>query len=277
MEIGKYNILKVSRMVDFGAYLADDAGSEVLLPAKYITDLPEIGSEIEVFVYRDSDDRPVAVTEHPYATVGEFAFLRCVATGAVGAFLDWGLPKDLLVPHREQRSKMHPGGEYLVYIYLDHASGRIAASAKVEKYLGNLPADYRCGTSVSALVTGSNDVGYTCIVDNLHRGILYHNELHAPLTVGQTLKASVKNVREDGKIDLVAGGSARERSAQVADEIERRLKSGGTIGVTERSAPEEIERCLHCSKKDFKKGVGHLLKSGKVTIGADGAILLAQK
>ena len=195
----------------------------------------------------------------------------------MGAFLDWGLPKDLLVPFSEQRMRMRQGREYLVYVYLDHASGRVAASAKIEKYLGNVPALYRKGAEVDVLVTERTPIGYACIADNLHRGMLYANELHERLEPGMKLKASVKAVRPDGKLDLVAGGNAASRTAAVASRIEAILNMEGAISVTDRSTPDEIEAAFHCSKTDFKKAVGHLMKAGIASIDASGRILSAQK
>ncbi|MCM1483216.1 MAG: S1-like domain-containing RNA-binding protein [Muribaculaceae bacterium] len=277
MKIGQYNTLIVNRLVDFGAYLIDTDGAEVLMPSRYITAPLKPGDELEVFVYRDSDDRPVAVTDRPHATVGEFAYLKCVAATRIGAFLDWGLPKDILVPYSEQRAKMRPDGVYLVYLYLDHASGRVVASAKVEKFLGNVRPSYRSGTSVNALITGRSDIGYSCIVDNLHRGMLYHNELHVPLEVGQVIKASVKSIRSDGKLDLSAGGSAVERTAQLAERIEATLRLEGHLPVNDRSTPDDIDAAFQCSKKDFKKAIGHLLRLRKIGINENGSIVLAQK
>ena len=152
IKLGHNNKLRVGRFVDFGAYLTDDEGAEILLPARYVSDDLAVGDEIDVFVYKDSEDRPVATTDVPYVEVGQFAFLQVVAVNKVGAFLDWGLPKDLLVPFSEQKARMQQGGIYLVYVYLDNESGRIVASAKVEKYLGNLIPDYKPGQRVEALV-----------------------------------------------------------------------------------------------------------------------------
>lgn len=177
MKIGKQNELTVARIVEFGLYLADEEGNEVLLPARYITDVPQVGDKMSVFVYTDSEDRPVATTEHPFAQVGEFAFLDVVAVTRIGAFLDWGLMKDILCPFREQKVRMNVGMQCLVYLYLDDASKRVACSAKIEKFLGNVPPDYKRGQKVSALVYKRTDQGYLCIVDNLHQGMVYHLSL----------------------------------------------------------------------------------------------------
>ncbi len=270
VQIGKRNILKVTRLVDFGAYLDAGSGAEILLPKRYITSPLSPGDEVDVVVYTDSEDRPVASTETPLAYVGEFAFLDVVAVTKVGAFLDWGLPKDLLVPFSEQRSRMVQGGNYLVYLYADNASGRVAASAKIEKYIGNVIPEYANGQKVRALVFDRNDVGYRCIVDNLHYGILYDNEVYTPLKKGERIEAYVKSVRPDGKIDLMLGGRADVRTNNLAVRIEKALKAaGGKLQVSDKSSPEEIRQVFQCSKKDFKKAVGHLLKDGKVGISDD--------
>ena len=274
VQIGKRNILKVTRLVDFGAYLDAGSGAEILLPKRYITSPLSPGDEVDVVVYTDSEDRPVASTETPLAYVGEFAFLDVVAVTKVGAFLDWGLPKDLLVPFSEQRSRMVQGGNYLVYLYADNASGRVAASAKIEKYIGNVIPEYANGQKVRALVFDRNDVGYRCIVDNLHYGILYDNEVYTPLRKGERIDAYVKSVRPDGKIDLMLGGRADVRTNNLAARIEKALKAaGGKLQVSDKSSPEEIRQVFQCSKKDFKKAVGHLLKDGKVGISDDNTAL----
>lgn len=266
MEIGKYNTLKVNRTVDFGAYLASEVGSkdEVLLPARYITGPLKEGDELEVFVYTDSDDRPVAVTDVPYATVGEFAYLECLTVTKVGAFLDWGLQKDLLCPFSEQKAKMRPGGIYLVYVYLDHETGRVAATAKIEKYIGNVFPDLREGQPVKALIYKRTPMGYACIIENKFAGMIYGNQTYRPVETGEYVTAMVHRVRPDGKIDLTLGGTAKMRSGDIAPKILETLNNGDT--VNEKASPESIESKFGCSKKDFKKAVGLLLKTGKISI-----------
>lgn len=267
IKIGNYNRLRVARFVDFGAYLADDSNNEVLLPARYLPDDAAIGDEINVFVYNDSEDRPVAVTDHPYACVGEFAFLQVAEVNRFGAFLDWGVPKHLLVPFSEQRVKMEEGGIYPVYVYLDHVTKRVVASGKLEKFLGNVIPDYRPGDKVSALVWQHTPLGYKVIVDNLFQGMIYDNEIYAPLEIEQTVTALVKAVREDGKIDLTLGDKAAMRVAGLADEILDYLdRKGGRITITDSSSPDEIKEAFHCSKKDFKKALGKLYKEHKIVI-----------
>lgn len=278
MEIGKYNLLKVARHADFGAYLVDENGSEVLLPARYISTPLEVGTEIEVFVYNDSEDRPVATTEKPIATVGEFAYLTVKAVNKVGAFLDWGLLKDLLVPFSQQKVRMRQGRSYLVYIYLDDASKRIVATAKVNAYLGNLLPDYKNGEAVKALVYGRNDLGYQCVVNNLHRGLLYENEVFRNLEEGDMLQAYIKTVRPDGKIDLTLNAPSGERTASLASSIIDFLSlNGGEMSMGDKSSPDLIRSRFHCSKKDFKKALGLLLKERKIAKTGDGYALFAEK
>lgn len=277
LKIGEYNELTVSRIVEFGAYLkCDDDGDEVLLPRRYVTEDMEPGTKVKVFVYTDSEDRPVATTETPFVTVGSFAFLQTVQVTRFGAFLDWGLPKNLLVPFKEQKMKMFPGGIYLVYVYLDHNTRRVVASARIERYLGNVIPEYSPGDSVNTLVIGRDDIGYRVIVDNLHRGLLYRNEVYAPVEIGRHLKAYVKNVREDGKIDLtLTVPDTFDRVGKIAEAIVGALKAG-SLSVSDKSSPEDIKKHFQCSKKDFKKAVGMLYKQHKIAISDTGEITSAK-
>ena len=273
IELGKYQDMEVRRIVDFGAYMScPGEKEEVLLPGRYMPENAAPGDTFRVFVYKDSEDRPVATTEHPYVTVGEFAFLMVNAVNDTGAFLDWGLPKDLLVPYSEQKIKMRRGGIYLVYVYVDHATGRIVASAKVEKFLGNVFPDYKPGQKVTALVTEHTEIGYKVIVDNLHRGIIYSNEIFRPIELEETVTAFVKQVREDGKIDLTLNDTAARRHPDLAARILEFLDRPDAVPVGDKSSPELIEMLFSCSKKDFKKAVGLLYKERKIVIGSDGII-----
>lgn len=267
IEIGKDNRLKVAREVDFGVYLADDEGNEVLMPARYVSEDVRVGDTVDVFVYTDSEDRPVATTEVPYAKVGEFAFLQVTAVNRIGAFLDWGLPKDLLVPFSEQNAKMMQGGVYPVYVYLDHESRRVVASARLEKHLGNVYPDYKPGQEVECLVIQHTPIGYKVIVDNLHWGMIYHNEIFSPIEVEETVRAYVKNVRPDGKIDLTLSSSTGRRVHNLVDRIIERVRdAGGSMPMSDKSSPEEIKAEFQCSKKDFKKALGALYKDRRITI-----------
>ena len=275
IKIGNYNILRIARFVDFGAYLADDDNNEVLLPSRYVPDDAAVGDEIEVFVYTDSEDRIVAVTARPYAQVGEFAFLQVAEVNRFGAFLEWGVPKHLFVPFSEQRPRMQAGGIYPVYLYLDHITKRVVASAKLEKFLGNVIPEYRPGDKVTALVWQHTPIGYKVIVDNLFQGMIYDNEIFAPLELEQTVTALVKAVRDDGKIHLTLGDKAAARVSDLAEDIIEKLREhGGSIGISDSSSPDEIKAIFHCSKKDFKKAVGKLYKERRILL-EDGGIHLS--
>mgnify|MGYP001040271437 CR=1 FL=1 len=275
LKIGQYNTLAVTRLVDFGAYLDGGNGVEILLPAKYISEPPSVGDELEVFVYTDSEDRLIATTETPFVQVGEFAFLEVVSVSHVGAFLDWGLLKDLLVPFREQKTRMVTGRRYPVYVYLDDASKRVAASAKVEKFLGNVMPRYNHGDKVKALVYKSTPLGWACAVDNLHHGMIYANEIYTTLAVGDTIDAYVKNQRADGKLDLSLSGAVRDRISALAGRITDSLRAaGGRLDVGDKSSPEYISSLFGCSKKDFKKAVGLLLKESRIDKNTDRLTLL---
>ena len=275
IKIGNYNILRIERFVDFGAYLADDDNNEVLLPSRYVPDDAAVGDEIEVFVYTDSEDRIVAVTDRPYAQVGEFAFLQVAEVNRFGAFLEWGVPKHLFVPFSEQRPRMQAGGIYPVYLYLDHITKRVVASAKLEKFLGNVIPEYRPGDKVTALVWQHTPIGYKVIVDNLFQGMIYDNEIFAPLELEQTVTALVKAVRDDGKIHLTLGDKAAARVSDLAEDIIEKLREhGGSIGISDSSSPDEIKAIFHCSKKDFKKAVGKLYKERRILL-EDGGIHLS--
>ena len=264
MNIGQYNTLRVNRFVDFGLYLVDDEGNEVLLPARYVDNQHVVGDEMNVFVYTDSEDRPVATTEHPFAKVGEVAFLQVVEVSRIGAFLDWGLPKDLLVPFKEQRATMKRGGVYPVYAYLDHASGRVTASAKIEKFLGNTLPQYKCGQAVQALILQHTEIGYKAVVDNLFMGMIYDSAIFGSVTIGQTLTAYVNHVRPDGKIDLTL--SNRNEVAGLADRIfHYATTSGSTCHIDDNMSPEAIRKLFGCSKRMFKQALGALYKDGRLS------------
>lgn len=269
MKIGQYNLLRINRTVDFGMYLIDEDTHEVLLPKRYITPDMHVGDDISVFVYNDSENRPVATTEEPYAVVGDFALLRVKAVNKVGAFLDWGLSaKDLLVPFSEQRVDMQAGRSYVVRVYLDEASQRIVASAKLAKFLNQTEPDYYHRERVEVLVVQRSDLGYRVIVNNAHWGQIYQNETYQDVNVGDRLTAFVKQVRHDGKVDLTLAKIEKMRVDDLSDRIIQYLKDhNGEMSLTDKSTPEDINKVFECSKKDFKKALGLLYKQQKVTLG----------
>ena len=269
MKIGEYNELRINRTVDFGAYLIDDDTHEVLLPKRYLTPDMKVGDTIRVFVYNDSENRPVATTEEPKAVVGDFALMRVKAVTKVGAFLDWGLvAKDLLVPFSEQRVDMKVGRSYIVRVYLDEASHRIVASAKLAKFLNHTEPDYYHREKVEVLVTQRSDLGYRVIINNEHWGQIYQNEIYQNVNVGDRLTAFVKQVRPDGKVDVTLAKIEKMRVDDLADRILDYLKAhGGEMNLTDKSDPQDIMDAFNCSKKDFKKALGLLYKQQQVTLG----------
>ena len=269
MKIGEYNNLRINRMVDFGAYLIDEDTHEVLLPKRYLTPEMKVGDDIKVFVYNDSENRPVATTETPHAVVGDFALMRVKAVNKVGAFLDWGLAaKDLLVPFSEQRVDMQAGRSYIVRVYLDPASQRIVASAKLAKFLNQSEPEYYHREKVEVLVVQRSDLGYRVIINNAHWGQIYQNETYQDVNIGDRFTAFVKQVRPDGKIDVTLAKIEKMRVDDLADRILDYLRAhNGEMALTDKSDPEDINKTFNCSKKDFKKALGLLYKQQKVTLG----------
>lgn len=270
LKIGNYNILEVVKLVDFGVYLDGGNGLEILLPTRYIESPLHVGDKIEVFIYTDSEDRLIATTLRPLATVGEFAFLRVQQVNKIGAFVDCGLAKDILVPFREQKMRMIQGRSYLVYLYLDDASKRIAASSKIEKFFNNTYPEYCKGQKVQALVYRKNEIGYNVIINNLHSGMIYDNEIFSNINIGDYVTAYIKNVRDDGKIDLTLSDKIENRIEILSGRILKYMEiSNNRLGINDNSSPEEIKAIFGCSKKDFKKAIGYLYKSRKIKIEDD--------
>ena len=272
---GRYNTLKVVKYVDFGVYLDGAEMGEILLPARYVPEVCEVGEDLEVFIYLDSEDRIIATTEKPFAQVGEFAMLRVNAVNNVGAFLDWGLMKDLLVPFREQKMNMVAGRSYLVYVYVDPDSQRIAASAKLEKFLDNVIPEYQMGDEVSLIVESEGELGYNAIINHLHRGILYMDELPGPLNKGQKLKAFIKKVRDDKKIDLSLYRPGYEQVDGISQDILNKLTlAGGFLPFTDKSDAALIFDHFAISKKVFKKAIGALYRQRRILLEEKGIRLI---
>lgn len=268
VEIGKFNTLTVVKLVDFGIYLDGEERGEILMPKEYVPDNCSPDDEVKAFIYFDSEDRIVATTEQPNVQVGEFAYMKVVAVSQVGAFLDWGLRKDLLVPFREQREPMAEGRSYLVYAYVDKASDRIVASTKIDKYLDQVFPEYEQGQEVTLLVARKTDLGYSVIIDNAHWGLIYDNEVFQTLKIGQKLKGYIKEVREDEKIDVSLQPSGYGKIDGLSKAILDKVKdNGGVLDISDKSAPEEIYNLFGCSKKNYKKAIGALFKQGYIEIG----------
>lgn len=277
VEVGKMNRLPVVRAVDFGLFLDGGTLGEILLPKRYTTETLKPGDTVEVFIMLDSEDRLTAVTTKPYAMVDEFASLRVASVTPVGAFLDWGLPKDLLVPFREQRIKMREGEWYVVRVYFDRTSGRLAASAKLDKFLDLTPPRYEVGETVDLLLCSRTDLGYKAIVNGTHWGLLFHNEVFTPLQRGQRMAGFIKEVRPDGKIDLCLQPPGQEKVGGLADEIMDTLRGqGGFLPLDASSPAEAVYARFGVSRKNFKKALGALYKNRLVRF-ADGGTRLVDE
>lgn len=273
-ELGKFNTLSVITINDNGAYLdAGDLG-EVLLLNRLMPESCQTGSQIEVFLYKDSADRVCATTQSPLGEVDQFVSLKVVEVNKIGAFLNWGLPKDLLVPHSEQHSVMEIGNYYLVRIYLDLRTERIVASSKLDKFIDIWPADYQKWDKVELIIGGKTDLGFKAIINNLHWGLLYDNEIFQPLRIGKKVTGYIKQVREDERIDLSLSrpgeGKVNDFSQKLLDFI---AENNGISPLHDKSSPELIQKTLGVSKKTFKATVGNLLKKGKIAITPEGIIL----
>jgi uncharacterized protein len=270
INLGKYNTLKVLKELDFGIYLDGEEFGEILMPKRYVPENTNIDDSIEAFIYFDSEDRIIATTEKPLASVGDFANLKVKSVNNIGAFLDWGLPKDLLVPFREQKVKMEEGRSYIVYIYVDYTTKRIAASAKLDKHLDNLPPKYEPNQEVDLLIHSQTDIGFKAIINNLHWGVLYQNEVFTQLQKGQKIKGYIKKIRDDEKIDLMLQLPGFEKIDDVAEVIIEQLqRNKGVIYLSDKSPAEDIYQTFKTSKKTFKKALGALYKERKIKIEED--------
>lgn len=268
-EIGRLNRLRVIREVPYGLYLDDGSDGEVLLLRKQVPEGVGIGDEVEVFLYHD-EDGIAATTTHPRAMLGQFAALKVASVTKIGAFLDWGLPKDLLVPISEQKERMQEGKRYIVYINLDD-EGRLVATSRIDRFLDKWPVKYEEGQEVDLLICDRTDLGLKAIINNRHWGVLYKNELFKNVWLGDRVKGYIKKIREDGKIDLTLHKPGYEKLGDVADKVlEKLVKSGGFLPVHDKSSPETIYKLFGESKKSFKNAIGVLYKNRRITIEADG-------
>ena len=276
IQLGKYNQLEVVKEVDFGMYLNGGDDGEILLPKRYVPEGCKPGDVLNVFIYLDMDERLVATTLEPYVQVGEFACLEVAWVNQYGAFLNWGLMKDLFVPFREQKMKMQKGRKYLVHVHLDDESYRIVASAKVERYLSKEKAAYRPGDMVEVLVWQQTDLGFKVIVENRYGGMLFRNEVFRTLEPGMRLQAYVKQVREDGKIDLELQQGGGRKVDDFSEILLQHIKeNGGYTSMNDKTDAETIYATFGVSKKTFKKAVGDLYKKRLVVL-EEGGIRLAE-
>ena len=274
--LGKRNTLSIVRESTPGLYLDGGELGEILLPGRYIPANLKAKDKLDVFVYRDSEDRLVATTEIPHATVGEFAAMKVVSINdRVGAFLDWGLAKDLLLPFREQEKMVRVGQKVVVFVYLDPKSERIVASARLHRHLSQERPLYRNSQPVNLLITGASPLGYQAIVENAHLGLLYRDNITTPLQIGQKLKAFVRNIRPNDQIDLSLDAAGYKRVAPLTDQIIQALENnGGKLAFDDDSSPEAIRQKFSVSKKAFKQALGKLYKSRRISFTKPGIQLL---
>jgi len=274
IEIGKYNTLKIARATKVGLYLTDGE-TDILLPNKYVPKEYEIGGEIAVFVYLDHEERPVATTLEPYIFLNEFALLRVNYTNKFGAFMNWGMEKDLFVPFKEQARPMEQGKRYLVYMYMDEKTNRLVGSSKTNQFLNNDEITVEVGEEVDLIVSHITDVGINVIINEKHKGLLYKNEVFEDLRTGDRIIGYIKTIRPDGKIDVSRQPFGMERIDASAQAILDELKaSRGFLRLNDDSHPEDIKTVLQMSKKTFKKAIGTLYKQKLIDIKEDGIYLL---
>lgn len=269
--VGQYQKLEVIKFLDFGLYLA--AGKEeILLPVKQIPENTQIGDFLEVFIYRDSEDRLIATTHKPLATADSFACLRVTDTTSYGVFLDWGLEKDLFMPFSEQNKKLVAGRSYLVWIYVDEKTDRVICSARLDKFLSKeLPQELEEGQEVDLLIWEFTELGIKAVINSTYSGVIYHNDVFSPLHVGDQLKGYIKKIREDGKIDISLRKKGYAEIIDAKDELlDILIKNKGFLPLIDNSSPQEIYEKVNMSKKTFKKAVGGLLKQGLIRLTPDG-------
>jgi len=275
IHIGDYNTLEILRETDQGLYIADEEGNEVLLPNRYVPKEFKIWDKIEVFVYLDNEERPVAVTDKPYIKVNEFAMLRCNQVTGHGAFLDWGLLKELFCPFKEQAFKMKAGSWYLVYCYLDDKTGRLVASSKTNSFLDNKNLTVSQFEQVDLIVSHPSEIGMNVIVNEKHTGLIFKEDIYKDLSIGDRLKGYVKKIRPDNKLDIGLGKIGYRNIEPNAETIMRELEdNSGFLALTDKSDPEEIKDILQMSKKSFKKAIGSLYKQHLIEIKDDGIYLI---
>lgn len=266
IEIGKFNRLEVLKTTKHGMYVGDEI-EEILLPNKYIPDGLKVGDLIDVFIYTDSEDRMIATTLIPKIQVGEFAYLKVKDIGKIGAFMDWGLEKDLLIPFKEQLDRMQKGRSYLVYMYLDEVTDRLVGSSHLNKFLERENINIEEGQEVDLLIGNKTDMGYQAIINNHYRGLLFENEIFKEVVPGDKVKGYVKKIREDNKIDLTLEKQGFKHIDVYADRILSSLSANkGFLSLHDKSNPEEIKRELQMSKKNFKKAIGTLYKKRLISL-----------
>ena len=275
LEIGKYNKLTVLRKVDFGYYLDGLDYGDILMPAKYAEESLEPGDDVDVFVYLDSSEKLIATTEKPLAEVGQIGYLKVVKVNDIGAFLDWGITKQLFVPFAEQKTKLEEDKFYWVYIFIDPVTERIMGSTKLGRFLDQTPPFFKANEITRGLVWQKTDLGYKIIINHSHTGLLFNSEIYKSLQPGDLIDVEIKNIRPDGKIDLCLPKSALEKSDEVSEIVLKKLQANnGFLPFGDHTDPEIIKQELGLSKKSFKKAIGKLYKERKILIEQKGIYLL---
>jgi len=271
IQLGKFNALEIVKEVDFGLYLDGGDDGEILLPSRYVPEEWEIGDFLNVFIYLDNEERLVATTLTPYVQVGEFAYLEVAWINQFGAFLDWGLMKNLFVPFREQKMKMEVGRKYIIHAHVDEESYRIVASAKVERYLSKDVPSYQPGDKVNILIWQKTDLGFKGIIDGEFSGLLYDNEIFQKIETGLKLDAFVKQVRDDGKVDLTLQKTGFSKIGDFNSNLLEYIKeNNGFISLNDKSPADDIYAAFGVSKKTFKQAVGDLYKRRLIILEKDG-------
>lgn len=275
IKLGDYNELKVVKSVDFGIYLDGGDEGEILMPSRYVPKGIRPGDIIECFLYLDQDERLVATTEEPLARVGEFACLEVAWVNEYGAFLDWGLMKDLFCPFREQKMRMVKGNKYVVYVHIDEESYRIMASAKVEHFLSKERPVYKHGEEVDLLVWQKTELGFKVIIDNKFAGLVYEDQVFRHLQTGDRLKGYIANIRPDGKIDVTVQPTGRRQTLDFSEQLLTYLQEhGGKCDLGDKSDAEDIKLRFQVSKKVYKRAIGDLYKRHLITISDEGIKLV---
>lgn len=275
MDLGRYNTLKIDRFTGVGAFLEDSDGEQVLLPQKWVPQDAKVGDKIEVFVYLDGEEREIATTMKPKAEVRDFAYLQVKQTTKIGAFLDWGLEKDVLVPFDEQKNRMQAGHSYVVYLYIDDVTGRITASTKLAKFADNKSCELEPGDEVDLLVASHTQMGYNVIINNRYIGLIYENEVFKNIKNGDQIKGYIKMIRDDYKIDVSLEKAGYGKVDDHTEIILRKLEENeGFLDLNDKSDPSEIALRLQMSKKTYKKAIGNLYKARKIKIEDNGISLI---
>lgn len=275
-QLGRRNLLTITRSAPPGLYLDGGALGEILLPGRYIPSGAVVGGKLDVFVYRDSEDRLVATTQQPLAMVGEMAYLRVATVNPrVGVFLEWGLEKDLLLPMREMDGPLNPGDRVVVMVVLDDRTNRLIASARFNRRLDQKPPHYHEGESVRLMVASKSPLGFNLVVNNAHRGLIYHTEITGTLKIGDVVPGYIRAIRPDGKLDLALGQAGYRRIGEMAEKVLAVLTArGGRLPYHDNSLPEEIRDVFGMSKKAFKQAIGALFRERRIVIDPDGISLV---